>query len=218
MSLFVVATPIGHPGDITLRALEILKTAEVIIGEERSEVSKLLKRLGIVPTQMELLNEHSKDQDVLELADLCRDKICALVSDCGTPVFCDPGAKLIHLCRSRSIEIKPAPGASSLMTLLSMVSQRVDKFVFEGFLPADKVLRGARLEELKREKRAVILMDTPYRLEKTIAEIASTFAGRRALLGIDLTQETEKFIESSVTNLSSHVRGQKAEFIVCVYP
>ena len=95
MSLHLIAVPIGDPGDITKRAIDTLSTADVVIGEERREVSKLLKSLGIEGKRMELLNEHSSDAGVADLAELCRTVRVALVSDCGTPGFCDPGARLV---------------------------------------------------------------------------------------------------------------------------
>ncbi len=90
MALQLIATPLGHAGDITLRAIEALREADIVVGEERKEVSKLLKALGIEGKRLELLNEHSKDEDVRELAGLCRTQKVALVTDCGTPGFCDP--------------------------------------------------------------------------------------------------------------------------------
>ena len=120
MPLKLVATPIGDPKDITLRAIDVLKEADVVIGEERREVSKLLKSLGIEAKMLELLNEHSRDNDVTDLLELCRTKSVALVTDCGTPGFCDPGARLVAACRREGILSTPVPGASSLMCLLSV--------------------------------------------------------------------------------------------------
>ena len=120
MSLYLIAIPIGNPGDISQRAITALKEAEIVIGEERREVSKLLKSLGIEGKRLELLNEHSNDTDVFELRELCRVHAVALVSDCGTPGFCDPGARLVAACRATEVTTAPVPGASSLMCLLSV--------------------------------------------------------------------------------------------------
>src|SRR5947207_403646 len=118
MSLHLVAVPIGDPGDITQRAIATLAAADIVVGEERKEVSKLLKALGVQGKRMELLNEHSKDSDVTELAGFCRELKVALVTDCGTPGFCDPGARLVAACRSQNTAMTTVPGASSLMCLL----------------------------------------------------------------------------------------------------
>lgn len=218
MALQIIATPIGNPGDITLRAIESLRAADVVIGEERAEVSKLLKRLEATGKRLELLNEHSKDEDVAELLELCRSQKVALVSDCGTPGFCDPGAKLVRACRAAGIPVEALPGASSLMTLLSMNGTDFKEFLFRGFLPAEKEERAQALNELKRERRAVVLMDTPYRLSRLLSELAQAFGERKALIGLDLTQPTEKVLEAPLSQLAKEFADKKAEFILLLHP
>lgn len=218
MSLELIATPIGDPGDITLRAIEILRAADVVIGEERKEVSKLLKFLGIEGKRLELLNEHTRDEELGELVSLCRTSRVALVTDCGTPGFCDPGARLVALCRNERLATKPIPGASSLMCLLSVSGSNLREFLFRGFLPAEKVERGLALNELIREKRPVVLMDTPYRMGRLLAELAERFPARRVLIGCDFTQPSETVIEALARDLPSLVGERKAEFILILYP
>ncbi len=218
MSLQIIATPIGNPGDITLRAIEALRAADVIVGEERSEVSKLLKRLDITDKRVELLNEHTKDDEVNELLMLCRKQKVALVSDCGTPGFCDPGSRLVRVCRRDGVAVQGLPGASSLMTLLSLNGVDLREFVFRGFLPAERGERALALNELRRERRAVVLMDTPYRLGRLMSELAEVFGERTALLGLDLTQPTEKILEGPVSKLALDVAGMKAEFVLLLHP
>lgn len=218
MPLKVVATPIGNLGDITMRAIETLKSADAIVGEERREVSTLLKRLGIESKDLHLLNEHSTERDVADLLALCREKDVALVSDAGTPGFCDPGARLVAACRTAGVLVATLPGASSLMCLLSLSGTRVDQFLFRGFLPAEREAREAALRELAREARPVVLMDTPYRLGKLMGELASRFPTRNALLGLDFTLETERVWEGSLTDLAAKAAGQKAEFVLLLFP
>src|SRR5688572_5468117 len=103
MALYVVATPIGNSKDITLRALEILKSAELIIGEEMKVLRQILKNAGVQAPQAETLNEHSTTKDIEFFVGECRDKTVALVSDCGTPGFCDPGADLVKACRKAGV-------------------------------------------------------------------------------------------------------------------
>jgi 16S rRNA (cytidine1402-2'-O)-methyltransferase len=189
-----------------------------VIGEERKEVSKLLKRLGIEGKRMELLNEHSRDEDVHDLANMCRSQRVALVTDCGTPGFCDPGARLVALCRSRGIAVRSLPGASSLMVLLSMSGDNLREFVFRGFLPVEKEERARALNELDREKRPIVLMDTPYRLERLLSELSAKWPKRRALLGLDFTLPTEAVWEAELSALAAKVKGRKAEFMLVVYP
>jgi 16S rRNA (cytidine1402-2'-O)-methyltransferase len=218
MSLELIATPIGDPGDITLRAIDTLKAAEVVIGEERKEVSKLLKALGIEGKRLELLNEHTRDEDLADLVGLCRTMRVALVTDCGTPGFCDPGARLVALCRAEGLTSRPIPGASSLMCLLSVSGANMREFLFRGFLPADRDERATALSELAREKRPVILMDTPYRMGKLMAELAERFPARRVLLGCDFTQPTESVYEATARDLPALIGERKAEFILALYP
>lgn len=218
MSLHLIAVPIGDPADITLRAIETLKAADVVIGEERKEVSKLLKSLGIMDKRLELLNEHSNDRDVLELRELCATQKVALVSDCGTPGFCDPGARLVTECRREGITASPVPGASSLMCLLSVCGHDMREFLFRGFLPADREARALALRELDRERRPLILMDTPYRLGRLLEELATRWPDRRAVLGCDFTQDTETVIEAPLKDLPRLVGARKAEFIMAVFP
>lgn len=218
MALELIATPLGDAGDITLRAIEILKAADVVIGEERKEASTLLKALGIEGKRLELLNEHSKEEEVRELAVLCKTLRVALITDCGTPGFCDPGARLVAMCRSQGISSKPIPGASSLMCLLSVSGSDMRQFLFRGFLPAEREERRQALNELARELRPVILMDTPYRLGRLLSELAEVFPERRVLLGCDFTQSTETVIEAKASALPALVGERKAEFILALYP
>lgn len=216
MSLYVVATPIGHPKDISLRALEILKEAELVIGEERKVCARFLKSLELLPKEIELLNEHSDQQDLEFLFQQCQHKKVALISDCGTPGFCDPGANLIQLCRKKQIDVHTLPGASSLMVFLSGVGQRLDQFYFRGFLPAKTEVRESEWKKLKNSKIPVIIMDTPYRLSKTLAECAQYLPHSYCYLGAELTKENEIFVEGSPKKLSQKFLGQKKEFLLLI--
>ena len=218
MALFLIATPIGDPKDITLRAIETLASSDVVIGEEYREVTKLLKALNIEGKNLELLNEHSRPSDVTELLNLCRTSRVALVSDCGTPGFCDPGSRLVAACRKEGILVTPRPGASSLMCLLSVVGCDLPEFKFRGFLPAERETRHQALRTLQRETQAVVLMDTPYRLTRLLQELADYVPERTALLGCDFTQSTEVIYEALCKDLPAIVGERKAEFILMLAP
>ena len=218
MALFVTSVPIGNPSDISLRALETLRAAEVVIGEERKEVSKLLKANGIEGKRLELLNEHSTEDDLAELLKLVREKSVALVSDCGTPGFCDPGARLVSAVRREGLRATPIPGASSLMCLLAIAGHEMREFLFRGFLPAEREERSRALAALAGERRPVVLMDTPYRLGRLLDELASRWPDRRAVLGCDFTLETETIVEAPLGRLPSLIGERKAEFILAVFP
>lgn len=216
--LYLVATPIGEVSEISLRALEILKNCDVVICESTKEASKLLRAHGITGKTYEVLDEHSTPDDKAALVPLCADKTVALVTDCGTPGFCDPGADLVRLCRKKNIPVKSVLGASALMGLLSLSGQRIDEFVFRGFLPAENEARGKALKDLTKEKRAIIVMDTPYRLKKTLTDMKEHFSQRNFLLTINLSQEDETVLEGSIDKIISNLKFDKAEFMLLIYP
>ncbi len=215
--LYLVATPIGDTLEISLRALELLKNTELIICESTKETSKLLRSHGISGKRYELLNEHSTAEDVKDLAAQCAQSDAVLVSDCGTPGFCDPGADLVKLCRQKNIPVKSVLGASSLMGLLSLSGERLDQFLFRGFLPAENEARQKALIELQKERRPIVLMDTPYRLKKTLNDLAEHFPKRRALLALNLSQESEVLLEGPGEKLLNELPFEKAEFMLLIY-
>lgn len=215
--LYVVATPIGDIQEISLRALTVLKSAEVIICESTKETSRLLKSHDIKAQSYEVLNEHSTPEDIKKLGELCSNKTVALVSDCGTPSFCDPGFQIVDYCRRHNIPTKSVLGASSLMGLLSLSSEQIKEFHFRGFLPAENESRDQHWRALSKEKNAIIVMDTPYRLKKTVGELAQHFPQRKILLAMNLTQEDEQIVETSGQILPSSLKLEKAEFMALIY-
>jgi 16S rRNA (cytidine1402-2'-O)-methyltransferase len=216
MSLTLVATPIGHMNDITLRGLETLKGAEFLILEEFKEGTRFLRHHGISQKEMQLLNEHSKPEDLQELVEKCKNLKVALITDCGTPGFSDPGSELVRLCRQKNIPVETCPGPSSLMAAISLFGAKLEQFVFRGFLPAENVARAKALKDLTSEKRPIVLMDTPYRLEKTMKDLLDYFPHRKVLLAMNLTQENQWVLEGKPTELIHQVKG-KAEFILIIY-
>lgn len=216
--LYVVATPIGNDADFTLRALDILKRADLVIGEELKPLRQILKAAGVQARAMDQLNEHSRAADVEHFVGEARTKMVALVSDCGTPGFCDPGADLVAACVAAGVEVRPAPGASSLMALLAVCGVRLDQFTFFGFLPAKAELRARALSSLRKEPRACIVMETPYRCAKLVEDLAREFPTRRCVLGLNLTQEHERVVRAFGRDLSKHGPFEDAEPIALILP
>lgn len=220
MSLTVLATPIGNPKDLTLRGIELLKMADVIVGEEAKPTRALLRDSGAGQKPLLLLNEHS--DSIQEILEACKTQFVVLVSDCGTPGFCDPGADLVAACRKAGIPVQIAPGPSSLAAFLSGTGLRIDQFFFRGFLPVDKEERTRALREIKSllesVKVPVILMDTPYRLERLLSELSEGCSEYRVVLGIDLSLESEKFLTAKPKVLLENYRGQKHEFVLMLLP
>lgn len=203
MSLFVVATPIGNAKDFSLRALEVLKKADLIIGEELKVLRQTLKSAGVQGTDLDQLNEHSDAKDIAHFVEVCRTQTVALVSDCGTPGFCDPGAELVAACAQANIEIRPVPGPSSLMTLLSVAGHRLESFLFYGFLPAKNEDRERALLELKKERRPFIVMETPYRCQKFLEDLKRSFPSAKCVVGMDLTSENETVVRTTCAKLDT---------------
>ncbi|NMC52421.1 MAG: 16S rRNA (cytidine(1402)-2'-O)-methyltransferase [Chloroflexi bacterium] len=217
--LYIIATPIGNLKDITVRALETLRSVDFIVCEEIRQGSKLLNRLDVQPKQLLNVNEHneaSQIDDVLQL--LYAGKDGALISDCGTPVFSDPGAFLIERAVQSGITIVPIPGPSSLMAALSVLNFKPEQFYFAGFLPRDNQDRKTQLNQLKSTNVPIILMDTPYRLVKLLEETSAAFGpGRQATLACDISLASEKIYRGTLGEIKEQVGEKKAEFILILH-
>lgn len=220
MSLCIVATPIGNPEDISLRALKILKSSDFIIGEEAKVARQILGQYELKEqfANLRTLNEHTPAEEVQELVELCKIKNVALISDAGTPSFCDPGFKLVQACRKNKIQVLTAPGASSLMTLVSLSSRELKSFHFLGFLPKEKSARTNTIKLIeKNPNEAYVVMDTPYRLKQTLEEVKA-LGNRECLLGLNLTMDDEIILEAAAKNIAGSVKAEKAEFVLLIYP
>ncbi len=218
MSLTIVSVPIGNYGDITLRAKETLERVDAVICEEIKPASILFKRLEIPQKEFFKLNEHSNPTDIQELVSLCKNREIALISDCGTPGFCDPGAELVAACRKERIKIDVNPGASSLMAFLSLSGVKLKRFNFIGFLPAEKSERQKEIQKLKTTTTPCIIMDTPYRLMATLQDLKQSDLGTRtAILGVDLTGPFHQVAQGSINELATQ-EWQKLPFILMISP
>ena len=213
--LHIVATPIGNAGDITTRAVETLAKVDVILCEERKNGSRLLKSLGIEKPLLEL-NEHNEAERIQEvILMLAQGQSLALISDCGTPVFSDPGKKLLQLLYEMNIAITPLPGASSLMAALSVCPFDLEEFLFIGFLPVKTDQRQKKLSQLKYSNYPLVLMDTPYRLQRLLQEVQQSFGKKQNIfLACDLTMPEERLYLGPVDEILPRIQSRKAEFIL----
>jgi 16S rRNA (cytidine1402-2'-O)-methyltransferase len=217
--LYIVATPIGHPDDITLRAVKVLNQVDAVICEELRQGAKTLKLLGIPPKELIPLNEHNeKEQAANILQRFYTGQTLALISDGGTPIFSDPGYYLIQQLTLSGYEVVPIPGVSSLTAALSILDFKMEKFVFAGFLPQETDRRKQELQKLKSYHLPVVLMDTPYRMGKLLDELEDVFGGRQHItLACDLTLSTESIHRASISAVRRQVGKRKAEFILIVH-
>ena len=218
-TLFLVATPIGNPDDITLRAVETLKSVDLVVYEERREGERLLRRFAI-EKPVESLNEHNEAAASFHILDLLKSgKSVALVSDSGTPVFSDPGQLLVRKAIEREVRIVPIPGASSLLPALIVSGFSIDQFVFYGWLSPKKDRRRAELRQLMQERRTIVLMDTPYRLVPLLKDLADTFGtGRRICTTLDLTMPDEQMFYGTAVELQKQfsAKERKGEFVIVI--
>jgi 16S rRNA (cytidine1402-2'-O)-methyltransferase len=217
--LFLVATPIGNYGDITLRALETLKSVDFIICEEYKIAQRFLAHYGI-KKELISLNEHN-EKDVVDeiLLKILEGNSAALISDCGTPLFSDPGHLLVDVCISQKIDIIPVPGANSLLPALTGSGFDIEKFFYYGWLSAKKDLRRKQLLDLKKRKEVIVILDTPYRLRRLLADIVNFFSKNiPVVLAYELTTKNEKYyrgVAEGVLRIAEK-ENLKGEFVLVV--
>ena len=198
--LYLVSTPIGNLGDLTLRALEILKNSNLILCEDTRISIKLLNHYNI-KTQLisfHKFNERKKTLDIIN--DLIEGKIVSLISDAGTPAISDPGKILVKECISNDIPVTPIPGASSVITALS-ISGFSDKFIFYGFLEEKKNKLNKELEFLSKIDCSIVIFIPPRKLIKNLEAVINFFSKREIVLCREMTKIHEEFIRCKVEDL-----------------
>ena len=217
-ALYIVSIPIGNPDDITLRAIRVLTDVDILVCEEYRNGSRLMKQLGIKDKQIITTNEHNESQQIEALLiELAQGKSLALVSDCGTPLFSDPGHRLVEEVISAGFQIIPVPGVSALTTAISVTPQKLTRYVFGGFMPRAPQDRLNELKKLKMMRLPVILMDTPYRMTNLLEDVKKVFGkGQRVTICCDLTLPSELIITASVEEVLKKVGGKKAEFMLVI--
>ena len=216
--LFIVPTPIGNLQDITYRAIETLKSVDLVLAEDTRKTSILFKKYSITNTlkSYHINNEHKVVNQYVE--DLIDGKTLALVSDAGTPSISDPGFLLIRESIKKNIEIICLPGATALIPALVMSGLPSERFVFEGFLPKQKG-RTSRLEELSSENRTVILYESPFRVKKTLEDLKEVFGPERAIsLSREISKIYEETFRGTISDAIIHLanKNPKGEFVICI--
>lgn len=215
--LFIVPTPIGNLEDITLRAINVLKSVNIILAEDTRTSGKLLKHYEITTPlkSFHMHNEHEKLKHIIQ--ELKGGTHIALVSDAGTPAISDPGFLLVRGCIENNIAVECLPGATALIPALVNSGLPSDRFVFEGFLPHKKG-RKTRLELLATEQRTMIFYESPYRLLKTLGQFKEHFGDRQASVSRELTKMYEENIQGTLSELHTYFsKGTiKGELVVVV--
>ncbi len=218
-TLAIVATPIGNLEDITLRALRVLREADVIAAEDTRHTRHLLDRYGI-ETQLTSYHDHNKEEKAPVLvARMLEGTNVALVSDAGTPGISDPGYFLINLAVDRGLVVLPIPGPSAAVAALSVSGLPTDRFVFEGFLPARAGARRKRLEELAAEERTLILYEAPHKIMRTLTDLREVLGDRKAVVTRELTKLHEETIRGTLSTILEQLRDGtvRGEFTILVH-
>lgn len=212
-TLYIVATPIGNLEDITLRALRLLKEADLVAAEDTRHTRMLLSHFGI-GTPLVAYHQHSEagrtDNLVRQMAE--DGKTIALVTDAGTPGVSDPGVELVRAALAASVTVIPIPGASAVLCALVGSGLPPARFAFEGFLPRTKGPRRAKLAALARtETRTLIFYESPQRIAETLSEMAAAFGPERpAAVGRELTKKFEEFVRGTLAEISAHFAAHAA--------
>lgn len=218
-NLYLVPTPIGNYDDITFRGLDTLKKVDFIICEEFKEARRLLSHFSITKDLL-ILNEHNEKSSALSIVTKLKSgESAALISDCGTPVFSDPGKYLVQLCIQNHIKIVPLPGANALLPALISSGFATDRFFFYGWLSPKKERRRVELLKLKKIKEIIVFMETPYRLKQILTD-ASEILGEKlpASLAFQLTMPDEKIFYGTINHILKIVTHDslKGEFVLSI--
>jgi 16S rRNA (cytidine1402-2'-O)-methyltransferase len=217
-SLFIVPTPIGNLADITLRALEILKTVDLVLAEDTRTSGFLLKHYQIQKPleSFHNFNEHQKVDSLISRME--KGEVIGLVSDAGTPGISDPGFLIIRACLRAGLKVDCLPGPTAFVPALIKSGLPCDRFVFEGFLPHKKG-RQTLLKKLSEEERTIIFYESPYRLLKTLEQLKEFFGETRV---VSVSRELTKMFEETITGPVSevldhfHAKEVKGEIVVVV--
>jgi 16S rRNA (cytidine1402-2'-O)-methyltransferase len=207
--LYLVATPIGNLEDITVRAIRVLKEADLVACEDTRQTQKLLQHYGI---HKELVSYHAHNELtrapelVIQLEEGAQ---VALVSDAGTPVVSDPGHRLVVLSLRHHIPVVPIPGPSAFVAALAASGMPTEEFLFVGFLPSRAGARRKKLDELKSEPRALVLYEAPHRLADTLADAAEILGSRHAVVAREITKIHEEFLRGSLGELRDAARQRE---------
>jgi len=215
--LYIVATPIGNLGDITLRALEILSHVDGLLAEDTRRTGQLLAAFGIEATQTSY-HDHNAEARIPQVIERLKSgEAMALVSDAGTPLISDPGYKLVRATREAGIDVFPVPGASAAIAALSVAGLPSNRFSFMGFLPSKSGARKSLLENLPLDMGTLIFYETGPRLGATLSDMADVWGDREAVIARELTKTYEEVRRGTLSELIQD-DPPKGEIVILVAP
>jgi len=207
-----VGTPIGNLKDITQRALEVIKSADAILAEDKRVTIKLLNLLNLGRKELWTLNEHNVLRQIPRiLRELRKGKMVALVSDAGMPVISDPGHQLVAACWREAIPVQVIPGPSAVTAALAASGFSGSRFVFEGFMPRGRSRRKL-LRSLKDERRTIVFYESPQRIKETLKDVLEIMGNREIFVAREMTKLHEEYIRGRVSEvlqrLGDEVKGE----------
>lgn len=222
-TLYIVATPIGNREDITLRALNILKSVDSILAEDTRHSLQLLSALGIKKSIDSLHAHNENEKSSYIIAQLLAGKSLALISDAGTPLISDPGYLLVKLAREQDIPVVPVPGACALITALCAAGVPCDSFLFLGFLPAKQSARKTKFELLHTEPHTLIFYESTHRILDCLDDLGEIYGQQcQIVLAKELTKAFERFITGTVVEIKKWLLEEaahtKGEFVLIIPP
>ncbi len=214
--LYLVATPIGNLGDVTHRAVEILKSVDLIACEDTRHSKILLDHYGIQKPLISYFDSLEKKRSGQLIERLQNGESVALISDAGTPGIADPGYRLVQKAIEAHVRIEPIPGASAFLAALSVSGLPTDRFTFEGFFPVKQAQKKTKLLFLKNEPRTVIFYESPHRFLKTLDAIEETLGDIPMVVCRELTKKFEEVVRKRVSEVRTHFSGKKilGEFVL----
>ena len=216
--LYLVATPIGNLGDITLRALEVLKTVDLIAAEDTRHSGILLKYFGIKKPLVSF-HEHNEAARTAQLVErLSTGQNIALITDAGMPGFSDPGTRLVRECVARNLPFTVIPGPSSILAALLGSGLPIEQFCFRGFLPVKSGQRERELGAAAQREETTVFFESPYRIGKTLTAIAEIMPDRQLCVARELTKKFEEFRRGTAKDLFAHYSSHtpKGEFVLVI--
>jgi 16S rRNA (cytidine1402-2'-O)-methyltransferase len=217
-TLFVVATPIGNLEDVTLRALRVLQSADLIVAEDTRRTARLLTHHGITTSTLSFHQHNTRTRIPQLISRLQRGESIALVTDAGTPGVSDPGVELVQACVQSGIAVDPIPGASAPLTAVIASGFPMVPLTILGFAPARAKDRSAWLENVSAIQNTVTFFETPHRIAKTMEEVGAKLGNRPIMVGRELTKAHQEFIRGTAQELSKAFENPRGEYTVVIGP
>ena len=217
--LYVVATPIGNLDDMTIRGIRTLRDADVIACEDTRHTLNLLNHLEITGKRLIACHARNEEASAKGIVGLLEQGLnVAYCSDAGTPGVSDPGSRLVNAVREAGFDVVPIPGASASVTLISVSGLAGKTFTFEGFLSPKSGRRKKRLQQLLERDEAFIIYESPFRIRKTLEELAALAPERKMVLGREMTKAFEQYISGTAPQVLAELKVEKGEFAICILP